>query len=217
MKGLLIKDLRLMLHQKKFFIALLLFSILINSQTDGMFVIGYLSFVCLTFVLNTITYDESDNGYLFLMTLPALRKTFAREKYLFAFLLTGGAWLVSVIIAFGFKIMTAEGGFLVQDFILEAIIFIPILFVLVAVKLQLEFKFGAQKGRIATVCALGGVVLLGVIMFKGMEVSGITLEMLDSLLIGRQWFIVILAFVAAAVINIISCMISVRIVRQKEF
>ena len=58
MKGLLIKDLRLMLQQKRFFLILFFIAIVLNFNSDGgTFVVAYLTFLCSSFVLSTITYD----------------------------------------------------------------------------------------------------------------------------------------------------------------
>ena len=98
MKGLLIKDLRLMLQQKRFFLILFFIAIVLNFNSDGgTFVVAYLTFLCSSFVLSTITYDEYENGYLFLMTLPVSKKTFATEKYVFGLLLGSCADRKSVV------------------------------------------------------------------------------------------------------------------------
>lgn len=38
--------------------------------------------------VGTLSYDETDNGLAFLMTLPVDRKTYVREKYLFILICT---------------------------------------------------------------------------------------------------------------------------------
>lgn len=116
MRGLLIKDLRLMLGQKRFFILFVFIAVMLNFNSDSgsAFVIGYMTFVCSVFVLSTISYDEDQNGYSFLMTLPVLRKTYAREKYVFGLLMSSSAWVTAVIIAAVFNLN--RGGALSLDF-----------------------------------------------------------------------------------------------------
>lgn len=41
--------------------------------------------------VGTLSYDETDNGLAFLMTLPVDRKTYVREKYLFILICTAAA------------------------------------------------------------------------------------------------------------------------------
>ena len=56
-------------------------------------ILGWLPFAISILLINTITYDELDKGYGFLMTLPIDAETYVREKYFFC--LTGGtvSWL----------------------------------------------------------------------------------------------------------------------------
>ena len=66
MKGLLIKDFKLMKNQKNF-----LFVIFIGATASMLlsgfssFLMGYFPFICSFFVLSTISYDEFDNGNAF--------------------------------------------------------------------------------------------------------------------------------------------------------
>ena len=66
MRGLLVKDLRLMMGQKKFLLLLLFMTVVLNFNDNITFVVYYLTFVCSFFVISSIAYDENDNGYPFL-------------------------------------------------------------------------------------------------------------------------------------------------------
>lgn len=71
MKGLFIKDLRLMKNQRNFLITLaLMFLVLIVTGVDASFFMGYVPFLLLIVTMSTITYDEQDNSMGFLMALP---------------------------------------------------------------------------------------------------------------------------------------------------
>lgn len=217
MKGLLVKDLRLMLGQKRFFIVFVFISVMLNFNSDGSFVIGYMTFVCSVFVLSTISYDEKENGYPFLMTLPVLRKTFAREKYAFGLMFSGSAWVVAVIISLIFKIGT-NSELLLTDFFLEAAIFIPGYIVLIAVMLPFQFKFGGEKGRIAMLMACGIAFLAVYFLVKGLQMSGIDVEkLIQSLPVLHQGLLELLAFVVSVVALLVSAAISSRIMCRKEF
>lgn len=217
MKGLLIKDLRLMLGQKRFFILFVFIAVMLNFNSDGSFVIGYMTFVCSVFVLSTISYDENENGYPFLMTLPALRKTFAREKYVFGLLFSSSAWIIAVIISLIFKIGN-KSDLLLADFFVEAAIFVPIYIVLLAVMLPFQFKFGGEKGRIAMLMACGIAFFAAYFSVKGLQMVGIDVEkMARSLSVLHQGLLELLAFVISVVILLVSCVISSRIMCRKEF
>ena len=78
MTGLLLKDFRLFLQQKRFFAILVFIAIIMGLNSDSTFTMAYLTFVCSFFVLSTISYDEFDNCYPFLMTLPVKRSDYVK-------------------------------------------------------------------------------------------------------------------------------------------
>ena len=83
MKGLLIKDLLLLKNQKRIAVLMILVSLfLLFSQDNNGFIISYCTFIAAMLTLNTISYDEFHHGNQFLFTLPFLRKSYAKEKYL---------------------------------------------------------------------------------------------------------------------------------------
>ena len=100
MKGLLIKDFKLMLNQKKFFIliVLILGAIACFLDFDYYFLIGYFMFICSLFTISTISYDEFDNGNAFLFTLPFSRSRYVEEKYCFGILAGTCSWFLSFVI-----------------------------------------------------------------------------------------------------------------------
>lgn len=217
MKGLLIKDARLIWKQKKFLVLLLFLAIMLNFNSDGSFVIGYLTFIGFSFVLNTITCDEAENGYLFLMTLPVSKKMFAVEKYIFALLLGFCAWTVGFFISIIFK-LTTEGNFSLFDFSVESLMLIPVFAVMLSLLLPFQFKFGSEKGRIAMFLAFAVALVAAFLSTKGLKAIGIDIEhMLDTLPAMHAALVDFLAFVTAAAAVAASCAVSSRIMQNKEF
>lgn len=217
MKGLLVKDIRLLLQQKKFFIILLFVAIMLNFNSDGTFVVGYLTAVSSVFVLSSITYDEYDNGFVFLMTLPAMKKSFAIEKYVLGIIIDIGAWTVGFLISLIFKIYN-EGGFSLTDFLTENIILVPVFSILISILLPVQFKFGYEKGKIAMVIAFAIIALVIALCIEGLRSVGIDIEAYYDCLHGLHAAIFdLIAFVIAAVAAVISCAASVRIMQKKEF
>lgn len=77
MKGLLIKDMRLLMNQGKTrFLMLVAVSLILSvmGAASPSFVVSYITIIFSFFTASTISYDEYDNCYLFLMTLPVTRK-----------------------------------------------------------------------------------------------------------------------------------------------
>ena len=97
MSGLLIKDFRLLLQRKQSMVLLLVLAVALNwtMGESNSFIMGYLPLISLIFATGTISYDEFDNGYSFLLTLPITRRQYVLEKYLLCFV-TG---LIGVVLA----------------------------------------------------------------------------------------------------------------------
>ncbi len=84
MKGLLIKDFKLMKGQKNFFLAIVAIALAMITLSPGTsFAIGFLGFVGSLFSLSSISYDEFDNGNAFLFSLPITRKEYVFRKIYF--------------------------------------------------------------------------------------------------------------------------------------
>ena len=99
MKGLLIKDFKLLQGQKNFFITIIAIAgIMAIFMEDASFIIGYMTFVGSLFTLSTISYDEFDNGNAFLFSLPITRKDYILEKYGFGLIVGGISWLFAIIV-----------------------------------------------------------------------------------------------------------------------
>ena len=100
MAGLLEKDIRLIWGNRQSLLLFFALAVVLGFSQDGTFILGYFPFVIIILIINTIAYDELDNGFQFLMTLPINAKTYVREKYIFSFVLSGldfhsnGTWLV---------------------------------------------------------------------------------------------------------------------------
>lgn len=217
MKGLLIKDFRIIFSQKRFFLLLIFIAVMLNFNSSGSFVIGYLTFVCSVFTLNTISYDENENGYSFLMTLPFLRKIYALEKYVFGLLISSGAWVISVILAFVYEVYSKH-SFVMPDFFINAAIFIPLFVVLISIMLPFQFKFGSEKGRIAMVMAFGIVFFAVYFTVKAFEKVGIDVEkIIDNLSVMHQSMLLLIAFIVSVLLLVSSIAVSVHIIKNKEF
>lgn len=217
MKGLLVKDIRLMLQQKKFFIMLVFVAVLLNFSSDSTFVVGYLTFVGSMFVLSTISYDEYDNCYPFLMTLPVDRKSYAKEKYLFGLILGISAWMFGLIISLIYQIVTGVSiEFL--EFFLTVAIYIPILMLLLSIMIPFQLKYGGEKGRLAMLIVYGGVFLAGYSLVKLAQGIGIDIKEKINALSALNIGLVELVLLVTAVVALgISCLISFAIMEKKEF
>lgn len=220
MKGLWIKDLKLMTAQKYFFLLILLIAIGMSISAEDVsmmtFSLGFVPFVVSLFGLSTISYDEFDNGNAFLFTLPITRKEYVLEKYALSFVLA----FVSLVMMFLFTIFMAAQKGMLLDFDGWMIPFglFALILLLQAIMIPFHLKFGQERGRIAIIVLIGALLLIATFIQKGLEFIGIDwMQVLQSLPILGQGTMLILLYGVSFVLLIISLKISIHIVSKKEF
>lgn len=148
MKGLLIKDFKLMMMQKNFFLSIIAIAVVLTVFVKNpSFIIGYLTFIGSVFTLSTISYDEFDNGNAFLFSLPITRKLYALEKYVFGFLTGACSCLISLILCMIFGLIF--GNYSISDSLMTAGMSFPMFLFLLLLMLPVHLKFGSEKGKIA--------------------------------------------------------------------
>lgn len=220
MKGLWIKDVKLMTAQKYFFLLILLIAIGMSISAEDVsmmtFSLGFVPFVVSLFGLSTISYDEFDNGNAFLFTLPITRKEYVFEKYALSLVLA----FVSLVVMFLFTIFMAAQKGMLLDFDGWMIHFGLFAFILLlqAIMIPFHLKFGQERGRIAIIVLIGALLLIATFIQKGLEFIGIDwMQVLQSLPILGQGTMLILLYGVSFVLLIISLKISIHIVSKKEF
>lgn len=218
MKGLLVKDFKLVKLQKNFFFMIIAVAVgLTIINDDATFMLGFLTFVMSMFTLSTISYDEFDNGNAFLFTLPVSRKSYVVEKYVFSLLLGGGSWVLAVLFAVVFSII--QGTVSVLEVVMAAVVIFMIMLMVQAAMIPFQLKFGGEKGRIAMVGAVGILFIIGFVAVKIAEGLGIDLLNvgIGSLSTVNMGMAVAIAIAVDAVVLLVSMKISISIMDRKEF
>ena len=209
MKGLYIKDFKLMMNQKMFFIVIAAMAIFFAvTQTNIFFVISYATFIAAMFVISSISYDEFNNGNAFLFTL---------QKYLFAATLATGAWLAATILSIVVVFIQGTEVIILEWFLTAAmILLVALMMVLIIIPVQL--KFGQSKGNVAMLLVMGGAFAIGYLVVSVLSNFGIDVfAMIDALsTIGLSGLLMILLLMVAGA-GIISDLISCKIMTEKEF
>ena len=216
MKGLLIKDFKLMLNQKKFFIliVLILGATACFLDFDYYFLIGYFMFICSLF---TISYDEFDNGNAFLFTLPFSRSRYVEEKYCFGILAGTCSWFLSFVITTIIQMINSN-NFIFSDWMLSTLVMLPIMFVMLAILIPFQLKYGSENGRIAIIIFLGGGFVVCYLLANLLAQSQINFNSLISFINNVDPLIILLIiFAICLAILFVSMKISKRIVLKKEF
>lgn len=161
MKGLLLKDLRYMLTQKSFIILILIigFTLSLTQENNELFVIGYLGFMGIVLGMTSITMDDQEHNLSFLFTLPLSRRSYVFEKYFFTFLM--GA--LSCCIALAFALITRPFGDYqapIDEILATTCGTLAGAFLFTSIMIPLQFKFGAERARIASFIAIGGFLAI---------------------------------------------------------
>ena len=222
MKGLLIKDIRLMRSQGAVLLAMLilvaLFLGVASSDVEPFFVVAYITIFLSIFVASTISYDEYDNGYLFLMTLPITRKKYVNEKYVFGILISIFAWCVGM--AAGTALMIAQGAKTgAGEWIGGNLMYICIAWVFMSIMMPLRFRFDSEKARYANsiMFALIAAVAYGVSKISQYVPENILRNVSDFFnTLGNNGILALCAGIAVAAL-LISYICSRHVMAKKEF
>lgn len=214
MKGLLIKDFRLLWGQKNTFFIITAISVGMAGFYNSSFVLFYLPFLISMFTLSTISYDEFDNGNAFLFTLPISRAGYAIEKYCLALLLGGSSLILALLLTLLFGL---GKGIALGELMLTAVTVLPIVILIQAVTIPFQLKFGAEKGRIAMIGAIGFFGVCCVAVVKVCQMFGLDLlDILDNLSGIGMGVLIAVVFAVILAVLLVSVRISIRIMTRKE-
>lgn len=216
MSGLIIKDFKLLKVQMYFFLAFIAIAFIMQTTMDNtLFIIGYMTFCGSMAVLNTISYDEYDNGNAFLFSLPISRKGYVLEKYVFGFVTGGAAWLFAVIASI--VISVVKHSFSLKDTVIVALMYLALLAILLSIMLPVQLKFGGEK-RMYVIFGIGGIV--GIIAFISIGIirhfNNIN-QIMNRLSSVSSGVMTLAIVVIAAIAVLISYRISISIMNKKEF
>ncbi len=222
MKGMLIKDFRILKYQgKTLFLMLLVVAVLMNLITDvgPTFIVGYITIIFSLFTVTTVSYDEFDNCYLFLMTLPVTRKKYVNEKYLFALLSIIFAWCAGIVLGIILMIVQPSGEVDAADWFGTCLGYIFTAWIFVSVMLPLRLKFDAEKARYANLIMIAAVAIAAFLISNALEY--VPAKIVGP---GKEWFsglgtggILGLFAVVTALVVVISYLCSRHIMAKKEF
>lgn len=217
MKGLLIKDFKLMKMQKNFFIMIVVISFVVSLLTEDVtFMLGFISFITSLFTISTISYDEFDNGNAFLFSLPITRKDYVLEKYIFGLISGIMSLLLGTVISLVAIGITKTGSF--NEIFLTAGSLFPTILLILSIMLPFILKFGGEKGRIAIIGVMGLIFVIGLLLIKTTEYLGIDLYVLINKLPKFEPLVYIILFLLFSVVILgISYLISLTILKKKEF
>ena len=217
MAGLLEKDIRLLLHLKQALVIFPVIAIFMAATNNGISVMCYLTVMIAILSITTASYDEMDNGYAFIMSMPVDSRMYVREKYLFCNGISLTVWAFSVILYTVVGLVKGTQNIIADDIIME-IVLIPVVVIMISVMLPIKLKFGLEKSRVAIFGFFGIVAGLVFLVARSVKASGADIDKLINKIMGLSDKMIMAAlFVVTAVIVIISYKCSVAIMKKKEF
>ena len=165
MKGLFVKDIRLILTMRQQLIIFLAVCALIAFTAEGSFVVGYTSALLGILGLSTLGFDEHENGFPFLFSLPVDAKTYVNEKYLLCILLDL-AGLIFGMLLFFLACLTRGRMAMFQEDIVYVVFYLPATLLLILSILPVQMIFGREKSRIITFVLYGVLFGLSAVLAK---------------------------------------------------
>lgn len=215
MKGLLVKDFRLLTANREFIILTLLLGVgmLIFASGRQLFPLMFVMFVAAIVGAGTINDDEADNGNAFLFTMPFSVREYVAEKYLFCFMLSFGAMVVMAVGAAA-AVLLGKGD-RVSGFGATYVLSLVAAVLMQAWTIPVNLRFGGRKSNIAN-AVIFFVVFAAIALILNMFTPGIGPVYETVSAMGLK-VIAAAGFVAAALIYAASIAVSLRIMAKKEF
>ena len=217
MAGLIEKDIRILLQRKQVIVLFMVIAIILGFSMGGTFVVGYTTFCILILAVSTISYDEFDNGFSFLMTLPVTRQIYVMEKYILCAICGVVAWVFSLVICIC-ENQYKQTIVVTEDLFIEAVIMLPAVLLVMDMMIPVQLKYGSEKSRVVMITIIGIVMVVGIGVKKVVETLDLPLALLFEKLQGitdMQMLIGCIVFTIAA--TLLSLAISVKIINNKEF
>ncbi len=215
MKGLLIKDFHLILQRKQTLFLFIALAFVLGFTMHGTFIVGYLPFLFAILAISTISYDELDNGYAFLMTLPIDAKVYVKEKFIFCFFFVTISWIGSVILyAVSNSIKEIPMDFI--SIFPELFTFLFMGYCVCALMIPIQIKFGLEKSRIVMALFGAFVFLIAFIIKNAIPMD--SLRQLTNYIDGLQTHVIVLALLLVTVcMDCSAYLFSIKAMASKEF
>lgn len=217
-KGLLIKDLRLVFSQMKLFFAIMaVWGVFMAVNIEQFyFVPAYTAVFCSFISLSTYSYDEFENGMAYIFTLPVQRRDYVRAKYLLGILFM---MVPTIVITFAACVagMVTKGEAAVWEYFAATVTSIGIALVLIAVENPLYIQFGQEKSKIFKLVSFGiiggGLGVIG--SLAGESADG--MSVISSISGLDSWMLMLLMAAVIAVLVSVSYRISCAIMEKKQY
>ena len=217
MAGLFEKDIRLILRNKQMVIVVAFMAFMMSFSGSIDMVLPYMTIFGTILSVSTISVDEVDNGYSFIMTLPVTYKDYVYEKYMFC---TAGVIAAGLVTMVFFLIGTGIRGNAVvtSDMLMAAVAVLPLIVIIESFLIPVQLRFGNSKSRIFIMVLIGDVIASVYVMDRVVgDVEQKAAALIKSV-DGIKPLYGIIGVVAATMINLaVSVMCSMRVMSKKQY
>lgn len=178
---------------------------------NGNFEMSFLlPFLCIMTFISTFSYDDFNNWNAYAVTLPSGRKNIVRSKYIATIIVS----LISFIIGITISIlvsMTKRNVDLeiIVSSLLDSLLAISLM---VSIMYPLIFKYGSEKGRIIVFAVVFGIIGIGVLVAKVVNMTSII-----NIINGLDNYLLITIPIVSVILLGISYLISNKIYKNREF
>lgn len=213
MNGLLTKDFLIIKGQKNTMLIVVLTSIIMAFSFDTSVLVIYATILGSILSLGTLSYDEFDNGFAYLFTLPVSRKTYVREKYLFSL----GGCIAFMLVGFVLAAILSLFKQTSIDILSSGLSSMFAGIIMISIMIPLRLKYGSEKSRIALFVVYGVIAL---ILFAGksiLESLGIKEAAMMAIVNASTGVVITCIIIIAIVVFVASEKISEKIMENKEY
>lgn len=216
MKGLLIKDLHILLRQKTTLLIIALIGIFMSvNGGNASFSLGYMMVVSTMMVITTISYDYFEKGMSFMFTLPIQRKEYVLEKYVLALLIEVLVAIFASLIQVGGMLFGASADWKV--FLITGASCLVVAMLVLAVYIPVYIKCGPEKSRIAMFIVVGIVMAITYLVAKVKTVQELLIALAEAISKMTTVQIAGIGITVFVLIMVGSVGMSMAIMEKKEF
>lgn len=217
MLGMIRKDFYIFKNQGKVLLFFVLISLgMVSVNSDYTFPITMVTMIASMFAISTIAYDEYDNGFNFLMTLPNSRKGYAISKYLFSLLAGMVSTALLTILVLGFVFITHKSIDL-EEFIVTVMAGFLVSQVLVCLFIPFNLKYGSENGKFVMVLMFLVIGLGGYFILEALSRLNIEMFLMIDPIASSPVLFLLTVFIVCLAVWLVSMFISINIMKKKEF
>lgn len=169
MKGLLYKDLCILLKQMKFVLLMVAVFCLCMSLYNG-FTLFFVLYISILTPMSLLSFDERSKWDTFAEMLPYSTRSLVLSKYICGWLILG---YTVILYAVGL-VIASPGHTFGQDALLHLTLFLSAALLLQGLYYPVLFRFGVEKGRLAMIIVMAVVGVIGFGLFPLVTALGLS-------------------------------------------